>query len=184
MSQIKKLGSFSTLTTFAVLGAVGLLGVAPGSLWAGDDDRDKEYRKCSAEASACIREMSAGLSERGWIGIEWDDDTEHPVLTQVVSNSPAEAAGLRKGDRLTAFNDVPTDAGEEAVWAEAKKSLIPGKTITLTIVREGATKKVDVKLVPIPRHVMAQWIGNHVLDHHAAESEEPEEPEEAEAPKP
>jgi predicted metalloprotease with PDZ domain len=122
------------------------------------------------------------LSRKGWIGSEWNDEDEIPVLTQVVTGSPAEAAGLSRGDKVLAFNGVSTSEGEEAVWAETKKSMVPGKTVTITIERAGVQKDIDVLLVALPRHVMAQWIGNHVLDHHLAENSE--EADEAEAPRP
>lgn len=154
-----------------VLAPLALLIAAPG--WAGDDDYAK--KKCQAEADYCVRGMVDKLSNKGWIGIEWDNEAEIPVLTQVVSGSPAEAAGLSRGDALLAFNGVSTSTGEEAVWPKVKQSMVPGKTITLTIERAGVRKNVDVLLVPLPRHIMAQWIGNHVLDHHLAEKakEEP-----------
>ncbi len=158
---------------------VAVLAATP--VWAGDDER--AHKKCDADASECISKMVETLSQRGWIGIEWDDEAEQPVLTQIIPNSPAEAAGLRKGDLLLAFNGVPTDAGEEAVWAEAKKSLIPDKTITLTIQRNGAEKVVNVKLAQLPRSVMAQWVGNHVIEHHVIAEKENEE-KEADAPRP
>lgn len=151
--------------------------------WAGDDEHTKS-KTCTAEVGKCVRTMVDKLSHRGWIGIEWNDEDEVPVLTQVVADSPAEEAGLSRGDKLLAFNGVSTAAGEEAVWAEAKRSLIPGKTITLTIERAGAKKEVDVRLVALPRQVMAQWIGNHVLEHHLAESGEADEADEAESPRP
>ena len=53
----------------------------------------------------------------------------------------------------------------------------PGKTITLTIERAGVKKDVDVQLATLPRHVMAQWIGNHVIDHHLAEKKKAEKKE-------
>ena len=153
---------------------------APG--WSGDDDHDYAKKKCSAEVDVCVRGMVDSLSKKGWIGIEWQDEDEIPMLTQVVPGSPAEAAGLRRGDSVLAFNGISTSAGEEAVWKETKKSMVPGKTITLTIERAGVKKDVDVLLVALPRHVMAQWIGNHVLDHHLAENSE--EADEDEAPRP
>lgn len=159
-------------TLFVLAALISLPGWAQGHGDKHDEDHGYEKKKCSAEASLCIRNMVDGLSKKGWIGIEWDNEDEIPVFTNVIPGSPAEAAGLAKGDRLLAFNGLSTSAGEEAVWAEAKKSLIPGKTVTLTIERMGTKKDVDVHLVPLPRHVMAQWIGNHVIEHHLAEKNE------------
>lgn len=146
--------------------------------WAGDDG----HKKCASDTNACVQGMVEKLSNRGWIGIEWDDKSEAPSLTLVVEDSPAQRAGLMIGDELLAFNGVLTSAGAEAVWAEAKKSLIPGKTITLTIKRAGVKKNVEVLLGHIPRAVMAQWIGNHVLDHHLAEKKSEGAEAETESP--
>jgi len=153
------------------------LGATSG--WAGDEGQKKQ---CDNEVAVCIRQMVDKLSHRGWIGIEWDGTEKAPALTRVVAGSPAEKAGLLEGDELLAFNGVKTSEGEEVVWAEAKRSLIPGKTITLTIARKGVAKDVEVLLEPLPRPVMAQWVGNHVLEHHAAEIEGDQDEAEASRP--
>lgn len=75
---------------------------------------------------------------------------------------------------MLAFNGVATSEGQEVVWAEAKKSLIPGNTVKLTIERAGVKKDIPVKLVALPRHVLALWVGNHVIDHHLAQKKEAE----------
>lgn len=167
---------YRNITCFALAALVAAAAAAGGD------------KKCDVDTNTCIRMMVDQLSHRGWIGIEWDDQAEIPVLTLVVEGSPAQKAGLRRGDLLRAFNGVDTSLGPEAVWAEAKKSLVPGKTITLTIERSGARKDLDVLLVAVPREVMAQWIGNHVLDHHLAEAAKADEADkekaEAETPSP
>lgn len=134
--------------------------------WAGDDDHKYAKKKCSAETDMCVHGMVEMLSKKGWIGIEWEDEAEIPALTLVFEGSPAASAGLLRGDKVLAFDGVSTTVDDEKMWGEIKKSLVPGNTITLTIERAGVKKDIDVSLVPLPRHVMAQWIGNHVLDHH------------------
>ncbi len=133
----------------------------------------EEGKKCTAEATVCVREMADGLRQRGWIGIEWEDEAGRPRITHVVPGSPAEGAGVRPGDVVMVFNGVSTDQGEEAVYSEVKRSLVPGKTITLEVDRGGARSELTVKLVQIPEHIVAQWVGKHVLEHHSAPAEEP-----------
>ena len=66
------------------------------------------------------------------------------VLRQVRSGFPAEKAGLKNGDAVTAFNGVTVKE-----WPELKRAFTeratPGKN-TLTFVREGKTSTVTVEL--------------------------------------
>lgn len=158
-----------------LLGCAFAISVVPVA--AGDDDhKHAAKKKCSAAISECVHGMASKLEGRGWIGIEWEQEDGRPLLTQVVSDSPGEKAGLLKGDVIVAFNGVATDSGEDAVYAEVKRSLVAGNTIRLEISRDGAKKTVPVTLVPLPRQVMAQWIGNHVLENHAEAEEDAESP--------
>lgn len=140
------------------------LALAAGAASAGDD----KHEKCTAEATACIRNMVANLRQRGWIGIEWDRHDGRPRITHVVGGSPAEEAGVRVGDVVAAFNDISTTDPEEVMWAEMKRALIPGKVITLSVLRDGAARQIDVTLVAVPEEIIAQWVGRHVMEHHAA----------------
>ena len=149
---------------------IPLLAAAAGPAPAGDDAK-KHDKKCAAEASHCIRQMADGLKQRGWIGIEWEDSDPRPVISHVVAGSPAERGGVQLGDTVMAFEGIPTDQKEEVVWAAMKRSLVPGKVITLSVVREGKPLDLQVELVAVPDHIIAQWVGMHVLAHHAAPPE-------------
>ncbi len=151
--------------TLTVLITALALGAGPAA--AADD----QHKKCSEEATVCIREMVAKLRQRGWIGIEWDRHDGRPKITHVVAGSPAESAGVRVGDVVMAFNDVSTSEAEEVMWAEMKRSLVPGKVITMSVVRDGAARDLEVTLIAVPDHIIAQWVGKHVMEHHAAAPE-------------
>lgn len=131
------------------------------------EDAGKQKKKCGAEATECIREMASKLKQRGWIGIEWNDTDGRPQISLVVAGSPAAKAGVKLGDVVTAFAGVSTDEDEEVVWAAMKRSLVPGKIITLAIIRDGAPRDLEVELIAVPDHIIAQWVGKHVLEHHA-----------------
>lgn len=143
------------------------LALAAGAASAGDDG----HEKCIAEAPACIRDMVATLRQRGWIGIEWDRHDGRPRITHVVGGSPAETAGVRVGDVVTAFNDISTTDPEEVMGAEMKRALVPDKVITLSVRRGGAARRIEVTLVAVPEGIIAQWVGKHVMEHHAAPPE-------------
>lgn len=131
--------------------------------------------RCSEELAVCVRAMADTLRHRGWAGLDLDHNeaTGALVVSKVVQGSPAQAAGFRPGDRLMALNGIPYGRENEARLKEAYKGLEPGATVTWTVRRDGGTLEIPVVLAPLPEHIMAQWIGQHVLHHLEAADEEP-----------
>jgi S1-C subfamily serine protease len=124
---------------------------------------------CKAEAQACLNEMTAKLKGRGWVGIEMDEDAKTKVIkvTRVVEDSPAKAGGLQAGDVLVAVNGVKFGEGNEAELKKAKETMVPGATAKYTVNRSGKEVLVSVKLGELPPAVLHQWIGQHMMEHHA-----------------
>jgi len=118
------------------------------------------------DAQACLTKMVAVLKDRGWVGIEMDDAGGKLTVTRVVPGSPAESAGLRRGDVLVAVNGVPFGKENEAKVKATQKAMTPGAKITYTVSRDGKDQPVEVTLGPLPREVLAQWVGAHMLDGH------------------
>lgn len=125
-----------------------------------------EDGKCTEEATVCITKMVEGMRSRGWVGIEWDEADGRPRITLVVDGSPAAAAGVRVGDLVTAVNGVPAGKERESFYAELKRSLVPGRTIALSVLRDGTPVELAVTLIPVPEQILAQWVGKHVIEHH------------------
>ena len=72
-------------------------------------------------------------------------DSEPGVLFEdVVTGSPAEAAGLIAGDRLMVLNDQPVS--DLRGYSELLKELKPGQTARLQIVRGAETLEIEVVL--------------------------------------
>jgi len=132
-----------------------LLGLA-SSAYAGD-------YVCKHQAQACLDEMSSKFKSRGWVGIEMDYDEKMETITikRVVDDSPAKAAGLQPGDVLRMVDGIPLK--DESHWSH----FIVGATIEYTLERGGVELKVPVKLGQLPPEVMWQWVGQHMLEHHA-----------------
>lgn len=122
---------------------------------------------CKAETQTCLNEMASKLKRRGWVGIEMDiDEVTHAVkVTRVVDGSPAKAAGLAAGDVLIAANGVAL--ADESKMKKQWESLVPGKTIEYLVLRAGAERKISLTLGELPPSVLWEWIGQHMLDHHA-----------------
>ena len=128
---------------------------------------EKGY-KCTADAQACLTKMAAELKDRGWVGIEYDHNEDGKyTVKRVIEESPAEAAGLKQGDVLLALNGVElSEANKKKIKAQYKE-LTPGAQATYTVKRSGEKTKVTVTLGELPRSVLAQWVGMHMIDNHA-----------------
>lgn len=136
-----------------------LISITASPLIAGEDHR------CKASTQDCLNYMAAHLKERGWLGIEYDE--ENQKVLRVIEGSPAEKAGFRKGDVLIAIAGV--DISDENS-AEIKKiqyeKMRPGNRVTYTVVRAGMKKNLEVTLSEVPDDIMAQWVGRHMLEDH------------------
>ncbi len=126
-----------------------------------------EGYKCNADAQTCINKIAETANNRGWLGVELDENEHGLVITKVVSDSPAAKAYLRSGERLVALNGVQYGA-DEAAMKEVYKEVKPGKVVTYTIAsKEGKERSVKVTLGHMPEEVVAKWLGHHMLTQHA-----------------
>jgi hypothetical protein len=75
-------------------------------------------------------------------GMAADGQVPGVLIEDVSLGTPAEAAGLRSGDIITAWNGEPLD-GMAGLFAQLQKHK-PGDTVTLTIDRDGEAQNVDV----------------------------------------
>jgi len=105
-----------------------------------------------------------GAVTRGWIGTGVQEltpeladsfgleDTQQGVLiTEVIRNSPAEKAGVRPGDILVSIDETAIHNWNEMLQTVA--DLPPGKTVKLSLVREGKSVSLPVKIGkrPLPQ---------------------------------
>jgi S1-C subfamily serine protease len=128
-----------------------------------------EGGECEQSAEACLAYFANKADSYGWVGIELDRNEETGVMmvSRVVEESPAVKAGFKEGDVLFALNGVElSDENKEKLKA-AKGDWTPGTEVTYTIKRKGKSKELSVTLAEVPRDVLAQWVGNHMLDSHA-----------------
>ena len=160
-----------------IVTTLALLGLCVPQLTLAGEYKKKEKKRCTAEAQVCIHAMVEQFKDRGWIGIEMDKGEGRQVITKVVHDSPAERAGLAAGDAIVAFNGISLAEAENVVYAEMKKSLVPGRKVTLSIDRDGVVRDVEVTLSEVPKQLLAQWVGRHVMDQHADAPEAPKSPE-------
>ncbi len=134
---------------------------------------------CDAELDDCLQQMTENVGKgkgKGWVGIELErGDDGSLTITRVVSESPAERAGLRPGDRILALDGVSYAGGDRAALKKAYKAMVPDNTITYTIDRGGQQLDVDILLASLPDRIKAQWIARHLVEGHSQEVESPPE---------
>ena len=157
------------------LTSVLLLLAAVGPAVAGDGQP-----RCDWEVEACVRSMIQSFENKGWIGIELDfSESESPRIIRVLEGSPAAAAGLAVGDVLVALDGVAYTTASKDELREAKKTMVPGREVRLTVRRGGEELVLPLTLGSIPQSVLAQWIGTHLIEAHAHQFASGEEAEAA-----
>ena len=102
-----------------------------------------------------------GQVVRGWIGIETQDITPElaesfglardkgAIIAGVVSNGPADRAGIRPGDILLAVAGKPVGSTSEMLNLIAQ--LPPGQKATMTVMRKNREAAVQVDVAKRPR---------------------------------
>jgi putative serine protease PepD len=94
--------------------------------------------------------ISTGSASHGLLGATVKDatsdtsDTVGAEIGEVTGGGAAETAGIRPGDVVTAFNDLPITSATD-LTAQVR-ALAAGTTTSLTYTRDGSSHTVDVKL--------------------------------------
>lgn len=127
-----------------------------------------EYKKCTASTQECLNMMAEKMKKSGWVGVELDTEATGGtgyMVEKVIPGSPAEKAGIQSGDILYALNGVTIAESNKEALKKVRKEWVPGQSVTYTIKRAGADREVTLTLAPMPADVMANWVGQHMLEH-------------------
>lgn len=103
----------------------------------------REYEAAIAGAAAPPRAPG-----EAWLGAEVKTAEGGLEVTRVARNSPAEKAGLRKGDLVTAVD--ATRPSSERAFKDAIDRKGPGDTVKLTVLRDGTSEERTATLVRKP----------------------------------
>lgn len=92
--------------------------------------------------------IQTGHARRTVIGAELEETSRGPVggvrLREVVSEGPADAAGMRAGDLVTSFNGRPLSEASDLIALVRKTA--PGEVVPVTFKRGPSSHNVDVTL--------------------------------------
>jgi predicted metalloprotease with PDZ domain len=126
----------------------------------------EERRMCTAPASECekaIRQLSSG---RRYLGAKIKELEPGIIIESVIDDGPAARADLKPGDRLMSVNGHPT---VEANIQDFKQILFSAKAtgvLWVIVLRQGALKKVDVRLEPYTKAQIDKMVAQHLAQAH------------------
>lgn len=129
---------------------------------------EEELRQCTVliEAKNNIDGMVRELKERAYIGLdgEWDEVSSGYRVSGFADGSHAEKAGVRVGDVLIKVNGIAL-ADREGSLADGPNR-VPGREAAITVLRDGAETTMNVVLMGATRDIVADTIGEYILDNY------------------
>lgn len=105
-----------------------------------------DYKGADQAVTTRIEAAAAGASAAtGYLGITLERDSSgRPVVDSVQPKSPADMAGIKKGDRIVRVSSRPIATPESfREWIQAS---VPGKAIQIELMRDGKSVEVTAKL--------------------------------------
>lgn len=96
-------------------------------------------------AAPLLAEIEAA---RPWLGVAIDQGDKGVLVTDVMTDTPAAAAGFVKGDQITAIDKIAVKAPADLIKAVQAQGV--GSSVTVYFVREGKAAEKKVQLVARP----------------------------------
>jgi hypothetical protein len=123
---------------------------------------------CDGTAEECLKKMVTKLEKKAWLGVELEPGEDgYYRITRVVPDSPAERAGFQAGDVMLAMNGVSWSKDNKEAFKKASYEMHPGSSAEYVVKRDGGKLKLTATLDHVPQQVMAQWVGEHMLESHS-----------------
>jgi putative serine protease PepD len=123
-----------------VVGVNSQVAVAPQGL-----DAQIGFAVPSNTVRDAMPDLEAGDAvEHAYLGVAMGDGATGVEIEEVTPGGPAEGAGLRRGDVVSAFNGQPVGAADDLSAAVAERD--PGDSVALEVTRGGQTLSLDVVL--------------------------------------
>ncbi len=102
--------------------------------------------------------VAQAAAQRGWIGVSFqilttgDQQGVHTeaTITDVMTGSPAQKAGLRPGDHLISVNG----AGYQTDFGRLAQTLEPGDRVDIVVERNGRRHRFDLRAASLPPDVV------------------------------
>ena len=122
-------------------------------------------QKCTMSAEACQKEM-AGMKSKGWIGLDLDKAEDGTLTVKSVAvGSPAEKAGFKQGDVLTALNGITFGEANYDKLKAAKQGLGIGSDVTYSVRRGNQNLDLTATMAAMPESVYKTRLAEHMAEH-------------------
>ncbi|MBI3569588.1 MAG: DegQ family serine endoprotease [Gammaproteobacteria bacterium] len=107
--------------------------------------------------------IKGGKVVRGWLGVSIQDvtpdlakqfglkESRGALVSEIIPDSPAAAAGIQSGDIITAFNGKTVDS--TSILRNTVAQTPVGKTVKVELLRDKKTVSVEVKITEQPKDV-------------------------------
>lgn len=139
----------------------GLLALVATTAMAGHDG------KCEYSTQECLDYMANKMQNSGWVGVELEGIENAPgnLVAGVIEGSPADEAGLEKGDILLGINGVELTDENADKLREMWSTSTPGQDVVWTVKHGYNEREVNLVLARMPADVLARHVGQHMLQH-------------------
>jgi serine protease Do len=122
------------------------------------------WAACGAALTALVMAGGAAAQSSGtpWLGVTTQEITDElregldyrgsgVIVNRVSADSPAERAGIRKGDVIVSFNSRSVDSPSEL--SDVVRSARVGQTVSVTVVRDGNRRSLSARLAEWPENL-------------------------------
>ncbi|UCF79760.1 MAG: PDZ domain-containing protein [Candidatus Eiseniibacteriota bacterium] len=128
-----------------------------------------ESGPCCARLVKCAAQSykKSDTSGGGWLGVHIQDltselrevmgleeSTEGALVSDVDEGSPADKAGIKKGDVIVRVDQKPVEGVEQLVALVKKRG--PGDQVVVVVLREGTKKKLTATLGKAPKRKLEE----------------------------
>ena len=133
-SRVVRMGWLAALVVVAAAGVLFLRAIDTGS--------------SASAAPAAQDEEVQQASEQPWLGVRLVEAADGLTISYVIADSPADTAGLQRGDVVTAVDGTAVETPQDFRDSLGDKSV--GDTASLSISRDGQALDVSVTLEAQP----------------------------------
>lgn len=128
-----------------------------------------ELPKCPGSRDDCEHRIREGMTGRKYLGLIFYDTERGILIKAVVDESPAEEAGLRKGDLIVEVNGQNCADGNVKLFKKLVEKAQENGVVQIRVKRNGSYVVTEAKLVPISEKQIQRVITAHIKAAHPEE---------------
>ena len=137
------------LALVGVLGGLWAAGVFSG---AGSSETVAAASQAQGVSQTQSQDNTSATGVNVWLGVQLVQGDDGPTIASVIADSPADKAGLQRGDVITAIDGTSVSNVREI--RDALQDKAAGDTVTVSITRDGNAQDVTVTLEARPEAVL------------------------------